>query len=187
MSTATLASIEETARKFRAEFPDDKLRQWLSGIWPEVGMPENELGPRVTGGSVYKPESPVTMGARMRAAAERVAKSKAQQAVDHVETEWEVATRKITGFNIHLGREGKTIFMPVREAESDVSMIDQILLSSDPEAFVKKYATAMIITARKGLREGTVGSPEDLDEYRGEAWMSPEQIAVLIDLRAEDG
>ena len=186
MSTATLASIEEIARKFRAEFPDDKFRQFLAGCWPEVGMPgPNELGPRVTGGSVYKPEKPLivsTMGERVRKAAE-----KSRLASDRVEVEYEVATRKVTGFNIHLVREKKTIFMPAREAESEVSMIDQILLKSDPEQFAKKWGNSMIITARKQLREGKVGTPDELEAHLGEAWMSPEQIAVLVDLRSQRG
>jgi hypothetical protein len=131
---------------------------------------------------VYKPVTPeIVREARRLAKAKRMKEAGA----DHVEVEYEVSTRKPTGFNIHLGREGKTIFMPTREAEGDVSMIDAILLKTDPEKFCKKYAKAMIITARKQLREGTVGKPEELEGYLGEAWMSPEQIAVLVDLRKQ--
>lgn len=147
-------------------------------------MPDNVLGPRVTGGSVYKPVTPEIVRAARQAA--KAAKMK-EIGADHVEVEYEVSTRKVTGFNINLAREKKTIFMPIREAESDVSMIDQILLKSDPQRFCKKYANAMIITARKQLREGTVGTPDELEGYQGEAWMSPEQIAVLVDLRADRG
>lgn len=160
------------------------------GDWTflEDQMPgANELGPRVTGGSVYKPEPPVTMSQRMRTAAENMAAKKKPQ--DHVYCEWDTdgPKPKVLGFNIHLAREEKTIFMPVREAEPDISMIDLMLLKDDPERFCKKYATAMIVSARQRLREGSVGTPEDLSEYRGESWMSPEQIAVLIDLRADRG
>jgi hypothetical protein len=133
---------------------------------------------------VYKPVTPeIVRAARRLAKAQKMKEAGA----DHVECEYEVSTRKMTGFNIHLAREGKSIFMPVREAEPDISMIDLMLLKDDPEAFCKKYAKAMIVTARTQLREGSVGKPEELQGYLGEAWMSPEQIAVLVDLRADRG
>jgi hypothetical protein len=180
-----LSNIDEIAKAFREQFPDDKFAKWLEGQWPEVGMPpDNVLGPRVTGGSVYKPVLPdIVQQARRAGKTQKMREAGA----DHVEVEYEVSTRKPTGFNIHLAREGKSIFMPIREAEPDISMIDLMLLKDDPEAFCKKYAKAMIESARQRLEEGTVGTPEELKGYRGESWMSPEQIAVLVDLRADCG
>lgn len=164
----------------------EELRQELRRMFYGLGndMPDNELGPRVTGGPVYKPVTPeIVQAARRAGKSQRMREA----GLDHVEVEYEVSTRKPTGFNIHLAREGKTIFMPVREAEPDISMIDLMLLKDDPERFCKKYAKAMIVTARKQVREGTVCKPGELEGYLGEAWMSPEQIAVLVDLRADRG
>lgn len=170
-------SVEDMQRIIRENFGD-----WAFLEDQIVG--DNELGPRVTGGSVYKPVLPeIVQQARRAGKTQRMKEAGA----DHVEVEYDGSTRKPTGFNIHLAREGKTIFMPIREAEPDISMIDLMLLKDDPEAFSKKYAKAMIVTSRKQIREGTVGTPEELKGYQGEAWMSPEQIAVLVDLRGENG
>lgn len=138
-------------------------------------MPDNVLGPRVTGDSVYKPVQP------------SIPSKPLIYNGGHVEVEYEVSTRKVTGFNIFLDKEGKTIFMPIREAEVDLSMVDLVLLGTDVEKFAIKYGWSMIDRARMESRQGTLGTPEELDEYRNgnEAWMSPEQVAVLVDLRKE--
>ncbi len=94
-------------------------------------MPDNVLGPRVTGGS--KPGKPMR--------------------------------RSISVFS-------PRTFIPDPMSE---------------EIFGPPPIPAELLSDFETIRMAMVDKPAELDEYDGEAWMTPEQVAVLNDLRAECG
>jgi hypothetical protein len=109
---------------------------------------------------------------------------------DSVHITRDVAQSSIMGFEINLGTEGVTVFMPFSSIASQMPADDARLLMSDSMAFLRRYGKVMIQTARDRVRKGELGSPEDLERFEATERMrqdmeqfDPEQAAVLADLR----
>ena len=160
----------------------EKMREEVRRMFPEYEMSDNVLGSRVTALGLYKPKDATVVFAPP----ERVERVYFPEILkDRVDVEVETLSRMVTGFNILLGKEAKNVFMPISEARKDLSSIGLAMLNESPRRFADKYHDLMIDIARKRLLEGLLGTPEDLDEYQGESWMTPQQIAVLRELQAE--
>lgn len=110
---------------------------------------------------------------------------------DQVHITRDVANASIMGFEIHLGTENVDVFMPFSSIESQMPSEDARLLHTDSMAFLRRYGTAMIGTARERFRRGELGTPDDLERFeatermrRDAEELTPEQAEILAMLRS---
>lgn len=116
----------------------------------------------------------------------------APQATDRIHiTRDHAAGGAVMGFEIQLGPEGTSVFMPFSSIENQMPDQDRALLKADASAFLRRYGRVMIATARQRFAEGALGSPEDLERFEATERMrkdveefDPEKAAVLASLRS---
>lgn len=109
---------------------------------------------------------------------------------DQIHIARDVMNSSIMGFEIALGQEAVTIFMPFSSISSQMPADDAALLKRDSMGFLKKYGKVMIETARQRFREGELGTPDDLERFEATERMrqdmeqfDPEQAEILAQLR----
>jgi len=97
---------------------------------------------------------------------------------------------QVEGFEIHLGQEDLSAFLPFASIAETMPLNDQKLLESNPRQFLTQFGQVMINTARQRFREGGLGTPDDLEKFEANEAMrrdaeelSPEQAALLSSLR----
>lgn len=96
----------------------------------------------------------------------------------------------VEGFEIHLGTEDVSAFLPYSSIQEQMPPEDRRLLEQDARSFLRKYGQVMINTARQRMRQGELGTPDDLERFEANERMqrdaeelSPEQAALLSSLR----
>lgn len=109
---------------------------------------------------------------------------------DQVHITRDIGNASIMGFEIVLGQEGVSVFMPFSSIAHQMPPDDQRLLERDQMGFLRRYGQVMIETARQRFREGKLGTPDDLERFEATERMrmdmeqfDPEQAEILAQLR----